>query len=130
LCIFKIIYGIFVKINKNIMALITNYTTKTDEIFETAYIKIQRIDTANIDYEFFKNSDKPDVYQELTWINRIESNMKVFVWVDQGARNNRVAAVDWFTLDFTYDLTSNDNIYTQAYKQLNKIKFNELGINV
>lgn len=112
------------------MALIANYTTKTEEIFETAYIKIQRIDTANIDYEFFKNSDKPDVYQELTWINRIESNMKVFVWVDQGARNNRVAAVDWFTLDFIYDLDSSDNIYTQAYKQLNKIKFNGLGINV
>lgn len=112
------------------MALIAKFITKTDEIFENAYIKIQRIDTANIDYEFFKKSDMPDVYQELTWINRIESNMKVFVWVDQLARNNRVAAIDWFTLDFIYDINSLDNIYTQAYKQLNKIKFNNQAENV
>lgn len=92
-----------------------------NQIFEEAYVRIQKIQSANIDYEQI-------IDDTLTYTSRLENIATVFVWVDKLARTNRAIPSHWFVFNFEYDLES--NIYEQAYNQLNARKFNGLAINV
>ena len=112
------------------MALQTKLELPDGQIFETAYIRIQKIQTANLDYEFFVKSDKEGVEEELRWITNLENIATVFVWADDVARKNRAHVVHWFTFNFDYELELSDNIYTQAYHRLNQDKFGGNAINV
>lgn len=113
------------------MALQVKYEHPTSkQVYPEAYLRIQKIQTAHLDYEFFAKSDKEGVEEELRWITRLENIVTVFVWSDKVARDNRAIVVHWFTFEFDYDLTNPTNIYTQAYEHLNKLKFNNLAMNV
>lgn len=113
------------------MALQTNYEHPNNHIiYPEAYVRIQKIQSANLDYEFFAKSDKEGVEEELRWITRLENIVTVFVWPDKIARDNRAQVVHWFTFEFDYDLSSSTNIYAQAYEHLNKTRFGGNALDV
>lgn len=101
------------------MALQTEYTIPiTQEVFENAYLKIQKISMSNIDYETYTHSDEPNIESIVTWSKRIETNVIVYVWSDAEARKNLARIVSHFSFDFDFDVESSDNIFTQIYKYL------------
>ena len=113
------------------MALQVKYEHPTSkQVYPEAYLRIQKIQTAHLDYEFFAKSDKEGVEEELRWITRLENIVTVFVWSDDVARDNRAIVVHWFTFEFDYELSSPENIYTQAYKWLNDKKFDGSALDV
>ena len=113
------------------MALqVKNYETREGIILNDAYLRVFNVTVSNNDYEFFANSDEPDVFQKLEWVTRVEGHMNVYVWSDEGARKNRAVAVYCFTVEFNYYFKSTDNIYTQAYKWLNDKKFDGSALDV
>jgi hypothetical protein len=91
---------------------------KEGDLYQSAYFRIQKVYTANVDYERFEHVDEPGIEQRLTWETRVESKATVFVWDGPLARGNRAHPIGWFSFDFTYDLTSPRNIYQQAYDAL------------
>ena len=111
------------------MALKVNYTLPDNELLEGAYLRIQKISTTNVDYEYFEKSKKENIEEELKWTTRLENECVVYVWSDEIARANRAQVLHWFNSKFEYDLESVYNIYEQGYQQLNK-RFGNEGINV
>lgn len=109
-----------------------NYTKQDGTIFEDAYIRINKVRSDMVDYEFFENVDdpkNPEIAQRLTYKTKCESVATAYVYGDEIARQNRVQPVDWFSFMFDYDVHSDKNIYEQAYEQLETIerfKNNEL----
>lgn len=116
------------------MAIITDYTIQRGDDIEnypSAYLRIQKIQTTNAEYEYFKNVDdpnRPDVAQEIDWTKRIETQATCFIWADALARKNRAQSIDWFVFEFDYDLNSLDNIYQQGYAKLREIFTNSEDI--
>lgn len=105
------------------MALkVKNFQLPDGNILEEAYLKVQNVSSVSSDYEFFENLE--DGSQRLQWIKRIESTALVYVWPDEGARENRAQVQHWFNIEFNYDLSEWTNIYEQAYQKL-KIIFPE-----
>lgn len=105
------------------MALkVKNFKLPDETFLEEAYLKIQNIASVCSDYEFFENL--PDGSQRLKWIKKLENTSLVYVWADEGARENRAQVQHWFQIEFDYDLTQWVNIYEQAYNKL-KILFPE-----
>lgn len=102
------------------MALITQLELPTGEVFPSAYFKIQKINTANVDYEYFEKSDKENIEEELRWVTRLETEVVMFVWADNMARENRATAIHWFSFKFDYDLDLPTNLYSQAYNHYSK----------
>lgn len=109
------------------MAIKTYYTVEKDGTkteYPEAYIRVQKIQTVNAEYEHLKsvnNPEEPDVAQVVDWEKRIETSVTAFVWSDELARKNRAQVIDWFSFEFEYDLDDLDNIYQQAYKHIQKI---------
>lgn len=105
------------------MALtVKNFELPDGTILQDAYLRVQSIKTENRDYEFFeKVYDNPDVDEKLSWINRIETEVTVFVWADEVARKNRAYVVNWFKFNIDYNLSEWQNIYEQAYHKLKQI---------
>jgi hypothetical protein len=110
------------------MGLKTKYILKNDTGYEQeypeAYLKVQKVQSANPDYEFFEvvnDPEHPDIAERLSWINRLESNATVYVWADEIARKNRANPIHWFSFEFNYDLQSLDNIYQQVYAKLHQL---------
>lgn len=103
------------------MALtIKNFELPDKTILNDAYLRIATINTAFTDYEHFEPLlDSNDVI--LSWVKRLESKAHVFVHGDEIARQNRVSPINWFEFKFDLDLTSNQNIYEQAYQKLKEI---------
>ena len=102
------------------MALkVKNFELPDGLILEEAYLRIQSISTANIDYEFFEMISETE--EKLSWTTRMETTATVFIWPDEIARQNRAIAVHWFTFQLDYNLSTLDNIYEQAYMKLNEI---------
>jgi len=100
---------------------IKNYELPDSTILEEAYLRVQNVTTAIVDYEHLQPSDKEGFELETTWIKKIETKANIFVFADEIARNNGVAAVHWFPIEFAYDLSEHSNIYEQAYKALKLI---------
>jgi hypothetical protein len=104
------------------MALqLKNYELPDGTILEEAYIKVQNIYTAIVDYEHLKPSEIEGFELETTWIKKLESKANIFVFADELARKNSVAAIHWFPIEFDYQLSVYANIYEQAYKALKLI---------
>ena len=109
------------------MAIKTQYIVEKDgrrDEYPEAYVRVQKINTVNAEYEYFKNIDdpnRPDVSQEVAWERRIETTAVAYVWADEAARQNRAQVIDWFTFEFDYDLNDLDNIYQQAYAKIREI---------
>jgi len=102
------------------MALQTDYELD-GQIYEGAYLRIIKVRTASVEYEYFKDVDdpnRPDIAQEMDWKIILESTATVYVWADKDGRENRAQPMKWFSFDFDYELDSVDNIYKQAYKSL------------
>jgi len=95
---------------------VKNFKLPDDTILEEAYLKVQNIGSVSNDYEFLENM--PDGSQRLKWIKKVESTALVYVWPDEGARENRAQVQHWFQVEFDYDLSEWTNIYEQAYKKL------------
>jgi hypothetical protein len=112
------------------MALKVNYIMPDSEYVEGAYLRIVKMSTANVDYEFYEKSDKPDVEEELKWVTRLENEATIYVYSDEGARANRAQVIHWFNFKFGYELDSVYNLYEQAYQQLNKYKYGNEGLDV
>lgn len=111
------------------MALkVKNYELSDGTIFPEAYLRVQNVYLENKDYEYFKNSDKEDVEQELAWLTRIETRATVFVWSDELARRNRAMAAHWFNIEIGYDLSEHSNIIEQVYQKLNKMFLNSENV--
>jgi hypothetical protein len=111
------------------MGLSTKYILSNqdgiDQEFPDAYLKVVKVNTASVDYEFFEpvsDPENPTITERLSWVNRLESHATVYVWGDSVARNNRAYQIHWFSFTFNYDLESDKNIYQQAYDKL-KILF-------
>jgi hypothetical protein len=86
-----------------------------------SYLRIHKIRTQMVDYEFFKAVDdvnRPGVAEELDWVIRGETTATAYVWSDQVARKNRVQPIKHFSFEFEFDLESPKNIYQQAYEAL------------
>ena len=107
------------------MALIVkNFELQDGTFLEEAYLKIQKIQTALVDYEFLENVDdpsRPDIAQELKWTTRQENSATIYVWSDKVARDNRAQIIHWFQVGFNYDLSIYENIYEQVYGRLKEI---------
>lgn len=107
------------------MALtVKSFETPDGSIFENVYMKVQKVQIANADYEHFENVNdplRPDVEQELKWIKRLETTATIYVWADELCRENRAQIISWFSITFDYDLTAYENIFEQVYKKLKKI---------
>jgi hypothetical protein len=102
------------------MGLISKHVKEVQE-FEHAYLRIQNVHTSNADYEKFevvKDSSSGEEYEKLVWESKIESQATVFVWPDAGARQNRAYPIDWFSIEFQYNLSEHSNIFEQAYSAL------------
>jgi hypothetical protein len=95
---------------------VKNFQLPDETILEEAYLKVQNIGSVSADYEHFENL--PDGSQRLNWIKKVESTALVYVWPDEGARENRAQVQHWFQIEFNYDLSEWTNIYEQAYKKL------------
>lgn len=100
--------------------------SNSDQLFENAYLRIQKIVTANLDYEYFENIPGTED-QKLSWMTRLENIATIFVWGDKGARDNRAQILDHFIFYFDCDLSSDENIYAQAYSHL-KSKFGDENV--
>lgn len=99
------------------MALtVKNYELPDGQILEDAYLKVQNITTAIVDYEHIQPSEVPGFDFETTYIKKIESTANIFVYADKKARENMVAAIHWFPVKFDYSLSDWSNIFEQAYK--------------
>lgn len=104
------------------MALkLKNYELPDETILEEAYLKVQNIHTAIVEYEHLKPSEVEGFDLETTWIKELESKANIFVYGDEVARKNGVAAVHWFPIEFNYDLSEWKNIYEQAYAKLKSL---------
>jgi hypothetical protein len=106
------------------MALKTNYELD-NVIYSDAYLRIHKIRTVAVDYEYFENVDdpeRPDIAQELKWKIRLESSATAYVWNGKESRDNRAQPLKWFSFEFEYDLDSPKNIYAQAYDALKTAK--------
>jgi len=101
---------------------VKNFQLSDDTYLEEAYLKVQNVATVCADYELLEN--QPDGSQRLKWIKKIESTALIYVWSDEGARENRAQLSNWFQMEFDYDLTQWVNIYEQAYNKL-KVLFPE-----
>lgn len=116
------------------MAIKLPYTVEKDgriDEYPEAYIRVQKINTTNAEYEHLKsanNPEEPNIYQIVDWEKRIETSVTAFVWADELARKNRAQVIDWFSFEFEYDLDDLDNIYQQAYKHIQKIFDNTKNI--
>lgn len=103
------------------MAVKVNYELPDQTILEEGYLRVQNISTAIVDYEHLAPSDKEGFDLETTWIKKIETKANIFVFADKIARDNGVAAIDWFPIEFDYQLSVYANIYEQAYHALKLI---------
>ena len=95
-----------------------------EEILEGVYFKIQKIQTAAEDYEFFENVNDPkhpDIAQRLTWIKRYQNSATFYVWGSEEARKNNARPIHWFPFEFKFDINSQKNIYSQAYEEYMKV---------
>lgn len=101
------------------MALkIKEFQLPNGEIIENGYFRVQKIISANIDYEFFDKEQ--DEFEVMKWEVRNESTATFFIWPDETARQHRAQVIHWFTLNFVFNFESNENIYNQAYNALAK----------
>lgn len=98
-----------------------NYELPDGTILEEAYLRVQNVTTAIVDYEHLAPSDKEGFDLETTWIKKIETKANIFVFADKIARDNGVAAIDWFPIEFDYQLSIYANIFEQAYHALKEI---------
>jgi len=98
---------------------VKNFQLSDDTYLEEAYLKVQNVASVCSDHEFFENL--PDGSQRLKWIKKIESTSLIYVWSDEGARENRAQLAHWFQIEFDYDLTQWVNIYEQAYNKLKQL---------
>tara|TARA_R110000868_G_scaffold320909_4_gene581924 strand:+ start:7214 stop:7543 length:330 start_codon:yes stop_codon:yes gene_type:complete len=101
---------------------VKNFQLPDETFLEEAYLKVQNIGSVCSDYEFLENL--PDGNQKVSWLKKIESTALIYVWSDEGARENRAQVQHWFQIEFNYDLSEWTNIYEQAYNKL-KILFPE-----
>jgi hypothetical protein len=104
------------------MALkLKNYELPDGTILDEAYLRVQNITTAIVDYEHLKPSEVEGFDLETEFIKKIETNANIFVFADKVARDNGVAAIHWFPINFDYQLSVYANIYEQAYCALKEI---------
>lgn len=102
------------------MALIVKDLELPDgQILEEAYLKVQSINTANVDYEFLEPISENE--SKVSWLTRIETRATIFVYADKLAREHRVPALHWFSYEIEYNLSEWQNIYEQAYFKLKEI---------
>lgn len=97
------------------------------------YLRIHKIRTQMVDYEFFQVIDdpnRPNIAEELQWKVRGETTATAYVWSDKVARENRVQPIKHFSFEFEYDLTSPKNIYQQAYDALKTVPEFSTGTDV
>ena len=99
--------------------IIKNFELPDKQILENAYLRVQSINTSNVDYEFLENISETE--QKVSWLTRLETKVTIFVWADKIAREHRVPALHWFQFDLDYDLSQWTNIYEQAYYKLKEI---------
>lgn len=95
---------------------VKNFELPDETILEEAYLKVQSISSVSADYEYFENL--PDGSQKLQWVKKIESTALIYVYPDEGARDNRAQVIHWFQIEFKYELAEWSNIYEQAYNKL------------
>lgn len=98
-----------------------NYELPDGTILDEAYLRVQNITTAIVDYEHLKPSEVDGFDLETEFIKKIESTANIFVFADKVARNNGVAAIHWFPIEFDYNLSEWSNIYEQVYESLKKL---------
>ena len=94
------------------MALKTDYTLN-DVIHKNCYLRIHKIRTAMIDYEYFDKVDDPNrplIAEELKWKIRNENTATVYIWDDNICRENRTVPLKHFSFEFDYDLDNPRNI--------------------
>jgi hypothetical protein len=105
------------------------YTLPNGDILNDVYLKIQKIISTSEDYEFLENVDESE-HIKVTWLPKQKNELVAYIWADEIARRNQAAILHFLTGEFEYDMNSVYNIYEQAYQQINKIKFNNEGVNV
>lgn len=103
------------------MAIKVKYELPDHTILEEAYLRVQNVTTAIVDYEHLKPSEKDGFDLETEFIKKIETKANIFVFADKVARDNGVAAIDWFPIEFDYQLSTWSSIYDQAYAKLKEI---------
>lgn len=104
------------------MALILkNYELPDGTILDEAYLRVQNVTTAIVDYEHLKPSEVQGFDLETEFVKKIETKANIFVFADKVARDNGVAAIHWFPIDFDYQLSTWSNIYEQTYYALKEI---------
>lgn len=110
----------------------SNYAKADGTIFENAYIRINKVRSDMVDYEFFEDVDEPEnpeIAQRLRYRVRCESVATAYVYGDQKARENRVQPTDWFSFMFDFDHECDKNIYEQAYDALQRLdRFKEVNL--
>ena len=112
------------------MALrLQTYKLPDGEILNNVYLKIQKVISTLEDYELLESvQDSDDL--KVSWIPKLKTELVAYIWADEFARRNQAPIVHFLSGEFTYDMNSVYNIFEQAYQQINKIKFNNEGINV
>lgn len=97
--------------------IVNNFELPGGDIVDSAYLRIQNINTSNVDHEIYENIPGTDD-QKISWQSYIKSSATLYVWADEIARQNRTHPIHWFTIEFKYDLKDPRNIYEQAYDQI------------
>jgi hypothetical protein len=100
--------------------LVKNLEAPDGSIFPEAYVRVQSISVANVDYEYLEPiPDSDDLITK--WITKVEASSTLYVYADAIARNNRVTPVHWFSVEFSYDKSIWENVFEQVYKRVKTI---------
>lgn len=106
------------------MALKVNFELD-DVIYDDCYLRIHKIRTVMVDYEYFETVNDPlhpEIAERLAWKIRLESSATAYVYANKAIRDNRAQPLKWFSFDFDYELENPRNIYQQAYDALKSTK--------
>ncbi len=98
--------------------LVKDFVNADGQIFESAYLKIQKVVVSSVDYEFFEKVNDDNVSEKLSWTKRFEASALVYIWCDEDARLRRSPIHGHFSMDFTYDLGQDP--FSQSYAALRK----------
>ena len=96
--------------------IIHPFTTSQGNILPDAHLKIAGITTTPEDYEYYETISEQ--VEKVSYIIRYKNRANVYVYVDGVQMENRAHPEDWFSFEFEYDQTINENIYTTAYGAL------------
>ena len=94
--------------------IIPNYEMPDKSIVNNAYIAVQSVLIQKSDNELLEPIDGTDDLK-VTWVTQINAAAAIYVWADEGCRQNRVSPIHWFSIEFPYQST---DVFADAYSKL------------